>query len=232
MRTTLFFPFLGTLLNAIIVFGPVVLLYEMDKISTVTRWASAVASWAVFLVNVYVFVWASLPKIQSELGTKWGVYRFFDAYLSATMSIAALGYSIWVLDSSIGKATQFQSIGDEDFNGYLAFLRVWASTMSTVWGTGHIQNNPIGALALLWNMIVLLNSAIFLIVVAAWAPFLLNGFYSTTVITPRRRHKKKKVKSRRSANIEGNVGVSSHQIARNSDVVGVISFPKHGGRRK
>lgn len=232
MRTTLFFPFLGTLLNAIFVFGPVILLYEMDKTSMTTRWASALVSWMVFLVNVYVFMWASLPRIQSELGTREGVYRFFDAYLSSTMSIAVLGYSIWVLDSSAGKVAQFQSIGDESFNGYLAFLRVWVSTLSTVWGTGYIQNNPVGALALLWNVIVLLNSAVFLIVVAAWAPFLMNGFYPMTATTSRRHHKKKRAKSRRPTNIEGNVRTSSHTIAMDDDVVGVISFPNPGKKQR
>ena len=119
------FPLIKTIVNCGFVFGVVIVLYELG--GAPARWGSAIVSWVLFCVNLYTFIWIAVPKMNVDLGGRFVVYRFIDMYLSLTLSNAALGFSIWVLDTSPGKAAQFQALGDETISGYLAFLRIWVS---------------------------------------------------------------------------------------------------------
>ena len=217
----MYFPLVSTLINGAFVFGPIIVLYEIGGIAA--RWASAAISWVLFLVNVYVFFWVSIPKMQSELGTRKGVYRFFGIYFSITMAVAALGYSIWVLDTSVGKAAQFQALGDETVSGYVAFLRIWISSVSIVWGHGDIPNLPVGVLALLWNLVVLINSVVFLILVSVWAQYIYKGFYRPN--TPRRRRKKKKTRHKRDMEIP-----STTMGRQDEDVIQFVSKSRRNAK--
>lgn len=175
MKSRWRFPFLNTLANAAVVFGVFVLIYELYSTSRVAQFIAAAIAWVVFLANLYRFFRVGLPMLQRYLGSTYGAVLFFDLFLSQSMSYAALGFSIWILDTSPGKSSQFLALGDETVSGYLAFMRLWVSTASTLFGPGHIPNLPVGVLALVWNFGSVINSVFLIIVVGAWATPILDG---------------------------------------------------------
>ena len=115
------------------------------------------------------------------MGSWRGSWSTIDLFFSTTLANAILGLSIWIMDGSIGKNQQFSNMGDETTSGYLAFIRIWISTLAVVFGPGHVSNVPVGIFALLWNIISVLNSFVFFIIVGTYVKFILKGFYGKNV---------------------------------------------------
>lgn len=149
-------PFILTIISSIIIYGVMLSVYASNFGERWADWYFAIWAWAVF---IFIFTVSGLfahKLIISREKTKgWqAFFGFMDLYLSVNHALAALGMSIFALDTAPGKATYIAPVGNTPYAVFYAdFL---SSCFYVVNSAGHYSTSPVTgqAIGATWGMLV------------------------------------------------------------------------------
>ena len=154
-------PFILTVLTAIVVYGIMLSVYAATFGQRWSDWYFAAFSWALF-----IFVSITSGNYMYKLLTKqlpgWrGFVGFLDVYIAYGHAIAALGMSIYALDTATTRDTYIAPVGPVGTSPYAIFVADFLGAAFHVMVTaGYVETKPVPGqvIGAIWGILLSFSS--------------------------------------------------------------------------
>lgn len=161
-----------TLCVAAIIYGPALWIIVSDPTDRGKEIASSIVIWAFSLLfSLVIYRWVyyvmSLDTVEASgepLLQRKRLWALFDVFLATYHLLAALAFSIWLMDGSAGKDAYFIGISalDSPYSVYVGDFLMTTITLFNSAGFSALQPRPSTPLAAIWVIVVSLSGILFI----------------------------------------------------------------------